>query len=116
MKRHILAAAMLVLSISATPVFATDQKSVAGSVETDIQSVKQKMDSMDKVAGSVKGQLDSLGDKIKESEAKIKAAEEAQKAGKPNYFMPIIGGAILGLGLAYWLKNRKKGGGDKQPS
>ena len=78
--------------------------SIAGE---SIEAVKSKMDSMDKIANSVKGGLDSMDIKIKQAGEKIKEMEEAKNA-KPYYWKAIVGGAILGIGLAIWLKSRKK--------
>lgn len=36
-------------------------------------------------------------------QSKIKYAETR----KPNYVLPIIGGAVLGIGLALWLRRKK---------
>ncbi len=76
------------------------------NTEQNLSAVKSKMDSMDKIAENVKGGLDAMDVKLKDAEKRIKEAEAA-KNHKPNYWMPIIGGALLGIGLAVWLKRKK---------
>lgn len=75
--------------------------------EESVQSVQAKMDSMDKEAAKVKSGLDSMDIKIKDAERKIKMAEN-EKLLKPNYFWPLVGGAVAGLALAVIIRRRKK--------
>ncbi|MBS3915871.1 MAG: LPXTG cell wall anchor domain-containing protein [Bacteroidetes bacterium] len=65
-------------------------------------SVAISMDTADKLTSKMQGNKDSS--KIDEAGNKM---DEVKQARKPNYWMPIFGGAILGLGLAYWLRSRK---------
>ena len=36
-----------------------------------------------------------------------KSTEEASR--KTNYWLPIVGGAVMGIALALWLKRKKNG-------
>ncbi len=74
-------------------------------VKSGIDSVNQRMKEMDAQAATVQKGLDSMDEKLKEAQAKIDAAKNRPT----NYWMPIVGGAILGIGLAVWLRSRKKG-------
>lgn len=52
----------------------------------------------------------STKDSFRVKEEKSKNSDlnmEADKAKKVNYFWPIVGGAVLGIGLALWLKRKK---------
>ena len=75
------------------------------NLQAGIDSANRKMKDMDAQAANVQKGLDSIGEKLKEQQAKIDAAKNRPT----NYWMPIVGGAILGIGLAVWLRSRKKG-------
>jgi LPXTG-motif cell wall-anchored protein len=62
------------------------------------------IDSMDKTYEKLKKQSDSLKQKIETLGEKI----DDKRFKKVNYWIPIAGGAVLGIGLAWWLRRRKK--------
>lgn len=84
---------MILLSglVFSNPVFASD-------------SVALNAGQMDSAYASLQDKSNQVSEKIKAAAVKI---EEAKKH-KTNYWLPIVGGAVLGIGLAWWLR-RKKG-------
>lgn len=64
------------------------------------------LDSMDRIYDTLQKQSANLKDQIEAAKAKIEAAK-AEKEKKPNYWIPIAGGAVLGIALAWWLKRKK---------
>ncbi|MCC7296873.1 MAG: LPXTG cell wall anchor domain-containing protein [Bacteroidia bacterium] len=78
--------------------------SVRASAHSD--SINIGWDSMDKIHQDLSKKSADLKTQIDEAGKKIEAAKAAQEK-KPNYWMPIIGGAILGIGLAVWLRRKK---------
>lgn len=75
--------------------------------DSNIAGLSKSMDSMDKLHDKLKKESDELAQKIKDAEERTKEAEQKNHS-SASYIWPIVGGAILGMGLAYWLKNRKK--------
>jgi LPXTG-motif cell wall-anchored protein len=73
------------------------------SANSKIDSIKSSWDSLDKIHNHLKDQSQDLEKKIAEAAEKIEAAKKKNT----NYWIPILGGAILGIGLAVWLKRRK---------
>lgn len=69
-------------------------------------SVLPNRDSLDKIHKNLTTQSKDLEQKIAEAGEKIEAAKK-EKNRKTNYWIPIVGGAILGIGLAIWLKRKK---------
>lgn len=59
---------------------------------------------MDSAYASLKEKSNQVSEKIKVTAMKIEEAKQR----KTNYWLPIVGGAVLGIGLAWWLR-RKKG-------
>lgn len=76
-----------------------------GSVKAtnDIDSLKTAFDSLDKIHAKLEAKSQEVAEGIDAAQKKIDTA----KNHKPNYWMPIIGGAILGIGLAIWLRRKK---------
>jgi LPXTG-motif cell wall-anchored protein len=85
----------------------TSAKTDSVAAPKSIEGVKKAFDSMDKVAAKVQNDLDAMSVKLKEAREKIDAAKAAKNR-KPNYWLPIFGGAILGIILAVWLRRRKQ--------
>lgn len=79
---------------------------VFGKPGQDTLSAPISIEQMDKKFDSLQKASDAIGDKIKETERKIEAAKE-KKGRKPNYVWPILGGALIGIGLALWLRRKK---------
>lgn len=76
----------------------------SSAVAADSAAKIVSIDSMDKLYHQLKKQSDSLEQKINTAKEKIDVEESGKKV---NYWMPVIGGAILGVGLAWWLRRRK---------
>lgn len=68
-------------------------------------SVPVSLDSMDKMYNKIQKESDDLKDQIAEAEKKIEDAKKDKE--NTNYWIPIVGGAILGIGLAWYLRRRK---------
>jgi LPXTG-motif cell wall-anchored protein len=77
----------------------------SSAIASDTAEKIVSIDSMDKLYNQLKKRSDSLGQKIADTQEKIDAEKEG---GKVNYWLPVIGGAVVGVGLAWWLKRRKK--------
>src|SRR5688572_29040334 len=70
-------------------------------------SVNISIDSMDRLYNKLQKQNEELKTKIDEAGEKIEAAKNANNK-KTNYWIPVAGGAVLGIGLAWWLRKRRK--------
>jgi LPXTG-motif cell wall-anchored protein len=77
----------------------------SSAIASDTADKIVSIDSMDKLYNQLKKRSDSLGQKIADAQEKIDTEKEG---GKVNYWLPVIGGAVVGVGLAWWLKRRKK--------
>jgi LPXTG-motif cell wall-anchored protein len=71
-----------------------------------VDSLLPNWDSLDKIHKNLTTQSKELEEKIAKAGEKIEAAKK-EKNRKTNYWIPIIGGAVLGIGLAFWLKRKK---------
>jgi LPXTG-motif cell wall-anchored protein len=81
---------------------------IYASAHANSDSMKINWDSMDKIHQQLTEKSADLKTKIDEAGKKIEEAKAAQNR-KTNYWMPIVGGALVGIGLAIWLRRKKKG-------
>jgi LPXTG-motif cell wall-anchored protein len=79
-----------------------------GRASAHSDSIVVGWDSLDKLHKNLTEQSQDLKSKIDAAEKKINEAKAA-KEHKTNYWIPIAGGAVLGIALALWLRRRKKG-------
>lgn len=82
--------------------------SICSPITAKSDSLRSAWDSMDKIHDTLQKQSNELEQKIAEAQKKIDDAK-AKKERKPNYWIPIAGGALLGIALAWWLRRKKNG-------